>query len=114
MKHFYAHIIDLDDLHREFQILDLTDDEKNHLIVVIESSLHHVVIDVLLTELPEEHKENFLHHLAKNDHDSIWKVLKEAIQEPEERIRYALDKLKKELIKDIRDVHDSHNEKVEE
>jgi len=114
MKHFYTHIIDLNDLHTELQILDLTDDEKNHLIVVIESSLHHVIVDVLLTDLPEEHKGNFLHHLAKNDHDSIWKVLKNAIKEPEERIRYALDKLKKELIKDIRVVHDSEHAKAEE
>jgi hypothetical protein len=28
MKHFYAHIIDLGDVHAELLILDLTDQEK--------------------------------------------------------------------------------------
>lgn len=110
MKHFYTHIIDLGDIDREFKILDLTDDEKNHLVLVIESTIHHIIIDTVLTELPDEHKHTFLKHVTDEDHKSIWELLRSVIKDPEEQIRYAVNKYKKEIMKDIRDLHDKIND----
>ena len=104
MQHFYTHIIDLRDVHSELEILDLSDDEKNHLILVIESSIHHVIIDTLLTELPDAHKRMFLHHLAHNDHESIWDLLRKGLHKPEEKIKEAVQKLKTDFLEDIRGV----------
>ena len=74
-KYFYAHIIDPEDLHRELDVLDITSHEKNHLTLILESSLHHQIIDLVLTELPDEHKKSFMLHLANDDNESTWKVV---------------------------------------
>ena len=104
MNYFYAHIVDTDNVRNELELLDMTDDEKNHLLMTVESSMHHVVINTLLTDLPEEHKQAFMTHLAQDDHANIWEVLKKAFEKPEEKIRDAAAKLKQEFINDIREL----------
>lgn len=102
MKHFYTHIVDLDDVHKELDILEISDDEKNHLILMIESSMNHAVIEALLTELEGDHKHSFLMHISNDDHDNIWKTLKEGHKDPEKRIMEAVQELKDEFLSDIK------------
>jgi hypothetical protein len=74
--------------------------------LVIESSIHHAVIDTVLSELPDEHKGIFLEHVTNQNHEGAWEIVKKYLSEPEEKIRHAINKLKSEFIKDIRAVHD--------
>ena len=101
MKHFYSHIIETDSLYIELNSLDLTEGEKKHLGKLIDSSIHHVVLDTIMSELSEQEKKVFLSHLAVDDHDKIWKHLKSNIKDIEQKIQKAADEIKKELKKDI-------------
>lgn len=103
-KHFYSHLISEKDIHEKLEVLDITTAEKNHLFVIIESSLHHVVVDAVLSELSEDKKHVFLSHVVAENNDGVWGVLRTSIQDPEKKILSAVEKLQQELIADIQEV----------
>jgi len=67
-------------------------------------SLHHAVLDAVLSELSEKDKKIFLENLSSEDHNTTWKHLKESIQNVEEKIKKTAELLKKDLQKDIWEV----------
>lgn len=100
-KHFYSHIVEIDSLVIELDKMDLTESEKKHLMSIVESSVHHAVLDAILSELSEDDKKMFLQHLAANDHDVIWQHLNDRIENIEDKIKKAADELMRELDKDM-------------
>ena len=106
MKYFYAHIFSPDDIHKELEILDITDEERNHLVMVVESTMHHAVVDALLSALPEEHKGSFLDRLTDDDHDGMWNILHEHVDDPESKVTETVEALKAELLADIKEAGD--------
>ena len=100
-NYFYAHLVDMSDISRELDILEIYDAEKNELILMIESTIHHKVVDVILTELSEDHKIIFLQHIKHDDHKKVWALLKDLIKNPEKKILKEIKTLKKEFIRDI-------------
>ena len=102
-KHFYTHIIDTSILSLELGEMDMTSEERLHLLSLVESSIHQTILDLVLSELSEEDKKQFLMHVASSDHDKIWKFLKEKTKNIEEKIKKAAEDLKKELHKDIKE-----------
>jgi hypothetical protein len=103
-QYFYAHIIDTSTLSLELADMDLTPKERLHLISLIESNIHHEVLDLILSELKPLDKETFLAHLASEDHDKVWKFLREKVSSIEDKIKKTAEDLKKELHGDIRNV----------
>lgn len=101
--HFYSHLIEVDGLFTELDTLDITTEEKQDLVTIVESSIHHVVIDTLLSELSEEDKKTFLSHVASNKHTEVWKLLTEKVDNVHEKIRTAVHGLKKEMHADIKE-----------
>lgn len=101
MKNFYTHLVEIESLVVELDELELTSDQKIHLSSIIDSSLHHAIIDAVLSELSDEDKILFLRHLGENDHDRIWKFLNERASNIEDKIKNTADDLKKELQEDI-------------
>ena len=101
-KHFYSHLIEIDSLHIELEQMELSDEEKAHLIALVESNLHVQVLDAILSELSEEDKTTFLSLLAANDHTKIWEHLSSRIAHIEEKIKTAAQTLKNELNYDVR------------
>ena len=102
-KHFYSHIIETSILSLELGEMDLSKEERIHLISLMESNIHTVILDTILSELSERDKKIFLEHLIVNDHDKIWKHLKENIKDIEEKIKKAAESIKKELHSDIKE-----------
>lgn len=102
-KHFYSHIVETTELSLSLGEMNLSQEERVHLISLIESSLHHVVLDAILSELSEKDKRIFLSHLNSNNHDKIWEHLNKTVAGIEDKIRNAADKLKKDMKKDIED-----------
>lgn len=82
----------------------MTEGERLHLIALVESNLHHAVLDVVLSALSENDKKEFLLHLHLDNHNEIWKLLKEKPENIEEKIIKAAEDLKKELHHDIKDL----------
>ena len=102
-KHFYSHIIETSTLSVELGEMDLSKEERRHLIELAENNIHHAILDAILSELSEEDKKIFLHHLSKDDHDKVWEHLRQKIENIEEKIKNAAESIKKELHRDIRE-----------
>lgn len=104
-KHFYSQLIETESIIYELHDMGFSDHEKSQLTALINSSLHHIILDTVLSELPEEDKRAFLTHVAHDEHDKIWNLLNEKVEGIEEKIQKAAEELKKELYKDIHDAH---------
>lgn len=103
MKYFYSHILQIESIIMELDKMDLSLEERMHLASLIDSSLHHTILDAILSELSDEDKRAFLHHLKENDHEKIWKFLTEKVDNIEDKIKKAADDLKDELHEDLKE-----------
>lgn len=102
-KHFYSHLIETESLIVQLDSLDLNADEKTDLISLIDSNLHHVILDTILSELSDEDKKILLHHVRYDNNDKIWELLNQRVDNIEEKIKKAAADLKKQLHKDIQE-----------
>lgn len=105
-KQFYTHLVDIESIVVELDKLDLTDKQKLHLTTLIDSTLHHHILDTVLSELSEEDKHIFLEHLSKRDHEKIWELLNSKVDRIEDKIKQAADELKQEIHKDIKEARE--------
>ena len=103
-QHFYSHIIEVDSVYTVLDLMDLTTEEKNDLIVIVESTVHHVVIETVLSQLLENDKKSFLAHVVHDRHDEVWKILDEKTKNIDKKIRKAVDTLKNDFHKDIKKI----------
>ncbi len=100
-KHFFSHLIETTDITIELAEIELTPDERVHLISLIEANIHSTVINTVLSNLTEEDKKIFLKNLITNNHETIWSHLGKA-RGIEEKIKLAIKNAKNELLKDVR------------
>lgn len=103
--HFYSHIVETSSVSLALGEMELTKDERRHLVSLVEENLHHAILESVLSELSEKDKQEFLVLLATDEHDKIWKLLKDRVDHIEDKIRQTAEDLKKELHKDIEDSH---------
>lgn len=103
MKYFYSHLIEIQSLVIELDKMELDPREKSHLAHLIDSTLHHHILDTVLDQLDLKDKEIFLSHLAKNDHTKIWKFLNEKVEKIEEKIKNTSEQLKQRLHQDLKE-----------
>lgn len=103
-KHFYSHIIEIDSLIIELKNLKMSEDERLHLISLVEANIHTSIINTILSELDEEDKKIFLHHVANEDHTNIWDLLGQKIADVEDKIKEVTRILKQELYNDIKEL----------
>ena len=73
MKYFFSHLIEIESIIIELDKLDLSKEQKIHLTSLIDSSLHHTVLDAVLSELSDQDKRVFLNHLQEDNHNKITK-----------------------------------------
>ena len=60
MSVFYDHLIGLDEIHNELLDFNLPTREHYHLLKIVDSTLHHEILNVILVEIPKEIHEYFL------------------------------------------------------
>lgn len=106
--HFYSKLVNTDSIVEALNELDLSDEERLRLLGIVESSMHHAVLDAILSELPEEDKQSFLQVLTEDDHKKIWDFLYRKIDAIEKKITDAAEGLKKELHEDIEETKKNH------
>lgn len=102
-KHFYSHIIETSSISLELGSMNLSKEERIHLMTLMDATMHNVILDVILSELSDEDKKIFLTHLSSNNHDKIWEHLKKKIVNIEDKIKKAAGELRNELYKDIKE-----------
>lgn len=105
MNHFYTDLVDIQMLTIELDMLDISPDEKEHLIKVAKDTLHHAILDLILSELSEEDKIIFLRNHSENQHDKVWEHLKTKVDNIESKIKSTVESLKKELHSDIKSLN---------
>lgn len=103
MKYWYSHLVEIESIIVELDQLDLSAKEKLHLAEMVDSSLHHSILNAVLSMLSKEDKIKFVSHLSANDHDQIWQFLNEKVDNIEGKIKKAAEDLKKELTKDLKE-----------
>lgn len=101
-KHFYSHLVEIDSLTAMLSDVPMSDTERQELLSLIESNMHHTVLDLVLSELSEEDKQTFLAHLAEDKQDAIWQLLKKRISAIEEKIKRAAEDLTNTIHEDIK------------
>jgi len=104
MKYFYSHIVEIGDLHSALEGAGFEDHERKELVLLVEDSMFHVVVNTVLTELPEEDKKKFLTHLHEDDNVKLWSHLREKIDGVEDKIRVVGEKFLATLHKDIKSI----------
>lgn len=94
-KIFYDHLIGIDEL------TALVDRELADL---IDNTMHHHILDEILTHLPVEHHKLFLERLAQSPHDPglLIFIQEVTVIDIEEAIRKRAKSVKKELLKEIK------------
>jgi hypothetical protein len=100
-KHFYSHLIEIHEIYSNLSEMELSDEQRVHLISLVEVNIHTTVIHAVLSELPEEDKKVFLKNLVADNHEETWKHLLEKAQNIENKINKSLQDLKEELLTDI-------------
>ena len=101
-KFFYTHLVNIESLIVELDELNLTKAQKVEIASLVDSSLHHSILDAVLSELTPSEKYLFLRHLTNNDSPSIWKLLNK-LENIEDKIKSVSVELKKELSKEIKE-----------
>lgn len=100
-KYFYSNIIDTSSISLALADIELSNEERIHLVTLAQNNIHHAILDAILSELSEEDKKEFLMHLQQDKHDKIWEFLNGKIEGIEDKIKNTADDLKKQLHQDI-------------
>lgn len=103
-KHFYEDLIETSDISVELAEMQLSHSERVKLLSLVNANIHTVVIDTVLSGLSKEDKKVFLKNLVSNDHKKTWEHLKSKTNNIEEKIKRASEKIKKELLEDLKKV----------
>lgn len=102
MKYFYSHLIEIESILVELDELDLHKEQKNHLTSLIDSSLHHTILDAILSHLQDPEKRVFMQHVTGGNHDKIWKFLNGKVEGVEDKIKKAAEDLSFLLHEDLK------------
>lgn len=100
---FYHHLVDIESVIIELDKLDLSNEQKMHLSTLVDSSLHNIILDAILSELSPEDKKSFLYILKDGKSDNTWQFLCERVDKIEDKIKAAAEQLKLQLHKDLKE-----------
>lgn len=102
MVYFYSSYIKLEPILEKLHEMEFSDEERFHLASLLDSMLHHAIIDEVLSNLSSEDKRVFLKYLHDNPEDvNILTFLQSKIENIEDRISKVSDELMVKLYKDI-------------
>ncbi len=105
MSIFYQKYIVIENLVAELNDLNLSEEERAHLSALVDSSLHHAILDEILSNLNEEDKKTFLHLLNQDpENEKMVDFLNERIDNIEDKIRKVSTELVKEMHEDVKEV----------
>ena len=103
MGYFFAKYIVIDELMEEMDGLDLSAEQRLHLSSLIDSSLHHAILDEILSNLNNDDKKEFLKKIHQDSKGAeLMEFLKPKIENIEDKIKNVSKQLIDEMHKDIK------------
>ena len=103
MRKFYSHLIEIESLTIELDKLSLEDHQKHELAQLVDSNIHNVVMDAILSKLSEDDKRKFAEIVLSDDHKKIWEFLDSRSEDIKEEIKKAAIDFKKKLHEDVKE-----------
>lgn len=103
-KTFYDHLTVIEEVLSELNNYSIDPLEKAELIDLIDQNLHNHTLDIILTHLPEDKHETFLHSFKTAPHDpALLAFLKQEIKtDIESAIKVQARKIKQEILAEIK------------
>lgn len=101
MIHFYAHLVETSEISLSLAEMEMTNSQRRHLLLLVESSLHNSIVDLVLAELGPNDQKIFLGLLYEGNTQGIHNLLKENVADVEKKIRVLGKKLVAEFLQDI-------------
>ena len=104
MKYFYHHLIQIEDVTSLLDDHDLDQLEKEELLNLIDQIVHHHTLNIIFKHLPKDKHKAFLTAFHATPHDKqLLDYLKKEIKiDIESAIRTQADKIKKEILSEIK------------
>jgi len=106
-KQFYSHLVDITIIQTELDSLDIEPHEHQELMTIVHTTIHHGVIDDILSELNEDEKKTFLTNLSHDHHVNIWNHLYDVVENIEDKIKKTSSTILEELRRDLNEVKNS-------
>ena len=103
-KIFYDHLIIIEEITLVLDKHNLNIKERQEILNYVDQSMHHHILDTILTHLPKHHHEQFLSKFHAVPHDTkLIEFIKEKVNiDIEKEILKVANKVKKEVIKLIK------------
>lgn len=99
--YFYDHIISLESVHVAIDQMKIEPAQRIELRDLLEQQVHYAILNMLLSELPPEDRGLFLRHQEGEEHDELWRLLGEKVDQVEEKIRQVSEELVSKMHQDI-------------
>ncbi len=105
MSVFYDHLVGLDEIHNEILELNLPTRKHYSLLQIVDSTLHHEILNIILLEIPIGVHEQFLIEFRNSpDKTSHLDFIRLFSPHIEEKIRASASTTKAKLLEEIRKV----------
>ncbi len=103
-KIFYDHLVLREEVIAELDRYNIAVEEREELVRLVDETLHHQVLEVILTHLPKEKHKEFLtrFHQAPHDEKLINYLKSETQVDIETEIQKTAQKTKKQLLSEIK------------
>lgn len=104
MKYFYHHLIQVEDVTSRVDTHDLGQEEKEELLDLVDQIVHKHTLNIILKHLPKDKHDHFLKKFQATPHDKqLLEYLKKEIKSDiESAIRTQAEKIKKEILSEIK------------
>lgn len=103
-KIFYDHLTITEEITSTLNSYSMSGDERKELEELIGQTVHHEVLNTILTHLPKEKHEDFLtkFHAAPHDKELLDYLKKEIKIDIEKEIKLQAKKIRKEILEEIK------------
>lgn len=88
---FYDHLIEPERIEAHLSRIDAQPHERDHVVAVVRSTIHHDIMDAVLGRLPDDYKDSLLDHVALDKHDEALALLAQHIHDLEVLVRHIAD-----------------------
>lgn len=109
MKRFYTHLVEIESITIELDSMNLEEHQKHELAQLLDSNIHNVIMDAILSKLSDADKREFALLANAKNHQKVWKFLKDKSEDIENEIKKAATQIKKELHEDIKEAKRRHS-----